>query len=228
MSLHTVGQIHGLPIHRVDEDGVTLAWVFTDGLDGDLSERIDALLSTEEQDRAAAHRQAGDRASYRAAQALKRLILADWLDCSPDSLAFARTPRGKPYLADRERLQFSLSHCAGLAAFACATDRRVGVDAERTDSWPFDAATAQIAFHPAECAVIATLPEADRPAARYDLWMLREAHAKATGAGLADQPGPIAFALDPPRILHGIRQDEPWTFSLRRAGLHHSIALATS
>jgi 4'-phosphopantetheinyl transferase len=85
---------------------------------------------------------------------------------------------------DRLNLHFNLSHSQGLALYAIAQNRQVGVDLEalRTDC-PWQA-IAQQCFSPAEQAQLAALPAPLQRQAFFKGWTCKEAYVKATGQGL--------------------------------------------
>jgi hypothetical protein len=92
-----------------------------------------------------------------------------------------------------------LSHSGGHVACGVVAGGRVGVDLEwfaprRT------LALAEFAYSPAETAALAALPEALRGAAFLDLWVLKEASAKALGLPLLTALAQCQFALSGPAI----------------------------
>ena len=97
-----------------------------------------ALLSPDEQARAARFRRPADRTRFAASHVALRHILAAYL--SPErpehgagALRFAVTAQGKPHLirpASAPDLRFSLSHSGDLALIAITFGREVGVDVE--------------------------------------------------------------------------------------------------
>lgn len=128
---------------------------------------------------------------------LTRALLRHWLPAATgtaaDGLAFDRAGSGRLRLASPAGWHISLSHADGLAAIMVAT-APCGVDIERpraTDT----AAVARRYFAPAEQAWLAALPEGARADAFFRLWTLKEAGAKALGAGLAGHLDRLAFRL---------------------------------
>lgn len=61
------------------------------------------------------------------------MLLATYLDMDPGGVQIAEDAGEKPRLRPQgaQMLQFSLSHSAGLAAIAIASQREVGVDVEQ-------------------------------------------------------------------------------------------------
>ncbi|MCW5730362.1 MAG: 4'-phosphopantetheinyl transferase superfamily protein [Alphaproteobacteria bacterium] len=89
--------------------------------------------------------------------------------------------RPKLRLGDGSLLNASIAHSGHHVAAALALQGRVGIDVERIEPGRDWRAIARAAFGPAEAA--ASL--ARGPETFYRIWCLREALAKATGAGLA-------------------------------------------
>ncbi len=94
---------------------------------------------------------------------------------------------------------FSISHSGDRVVAAIATFP-VGIDLEQP-SRPRDfLALAELAFSPAECAELRTLPESERSAAFYRFWTLKEATGKREGHGLqlelARRQRPVNCAAD--------------------------------
>ena len=113
-------------------------------------------------------------------------------------------PGGKPVLAGREDLHFSLAHCDGLAACLVAPTP-CGVDAEGIR--PLRQRVLRRAFTPAETAQVQRSPRPDE--AFFRLWTLKESFVKATGDGISYGLTRVPVALDPagPRSL-----DPRWQF----------------
>jgi 4'-phosphopantetheinyl transferase len=156
------------------------------------------VLSPDERARADAFRFDRDRQRFIATRGLLRMLLGVCLGAAPEEVGLVADPAGKPRLAGRQAasgLRFSLAHAGGLALFAVAQDREVGVDLERVEpavAWP-DVAAAF--FSVAELARLNALAPAERPRGFFRQWTRREAWAKATGLGLA---GLDAYGALPP------------------------------
>ncbi|HEX2034689.1 MAG TPA: 4'-phosphopantetheinyl transferase superfamily protein, partial [Chloroflexota bacterium] len=82
-------------------------------------------------------------------------------------------------------LRFNLSHAAGLALYAFATGREVGVDLERIRHLPNPEGLAEMVFSPRERAVLYGAPAAERHVLFFNGWTRKEAYVKAEGDGLA-------------------------------------------
>lgn len=97
-----------------------------------------------------------------------------------DDLWYARTAKGKPYLAGEENIDFNVTHCSGLAACVIA-DTPVGIDAERMGKRRMGAQ--KRAFTTEEQRWIEEHPCPDE--AFFRLWTLKESFVKAVGTGLS-------------------------------------------
>jgi 4'-phosphopantetheinyl transferase len=117
-----------------------------------------------------------------------REILSWHTSESPGELEFCYGPHGKPRLKaanGAHQLRFNVSHSHGLAVFAIARDREVGVDIERFQpdfAWEDIAASF---FSAGEVDVLNSLPAQDRCEAFLNAWTCKEACAKARGDGLS-------------------------------------------
>ncbi len=143
------------------------------------------LLSADERVRAERFHFARDRVAFVAARGWLRLVLARYLSCGPDRIAFGYGQDGKPHLVPDEGapdLRFNLSHSGGRAALAVASAREVGIDLERIR--PVSDDLAARFFAPSEVAGLDALPKAQRLGAFFAVWARKEAYVKALGAGL--------------------------------------------
>lgn len=72
------------------------------------------------------------RAHYLQVRSEVRRCLALYTEDSAQELVFARTPEGKPYLAETAQpLSFNLSHSGDRLALAVSAGQAVGIDCER-------------------------------------------------------------------------------------------------
>ena len=144
-----------------------------------------AALAPAEQERAARLAGPGARDASVAAHGIKRLLLARLCGVAPGALAFGVAAGGKPYLADRPGLHFSLAHTRGRIALAVSADHPVGVDVEGTR--PVAPILARHILHPGDDPAPGLLAH----------WVAKEAATKAWGMGLrlpftslCGEPGP--------------------------------------
>jgi 4'-phosphopantetheinyl transferase len=156
------------------------------GLPSPQIDRLRALLSEDEQHRAERFRGAEHAPHFVAARGLLRVILGLYLDIAPESLGFRYGPQGKPYLAAGDLgLRFNLSHSHGLAYYAIALEREVGIDIERVRAETPCLDLARRFFSKEESAAITALATAERTEAFFRCWTRKEAYIKARGTGLS-------------------------------------------
>ncbi len=147
-----------------------------------------AILSLEEQARAARMSHAGARDTFRHARTALRLILGHYLGTDPAALPLALGPHGKPWLDLPHAPQFNLSHSGALALLAVTADAPVGIDLEIIRPVSRMERLAETYFAPSEIAALASLPEAARLDAFHACWTRKEAFVKTSGAGLLTNP----------------------------------------
>jgi len=152
-----------------------------------------AVLSADEQTRAARFHFMADRERWIRSRALLRLTLARRLPVPPQNLAFATGTHGKPWLPDYPGCHFNLSHSADLAAIAIGA-APLGIDIEPPRDDFSAASLAAHAFRPEEAAAIAA---SDEPHLLfYRMWTVKEAVMKCTGMGMSLSPDSIGVPCD--------------------------------
>ncbi|MGE5095046.1 MAG: 4'-phosphopantetheinyl transferase family protein [Betaproteobacteria bacterium] len=192
------------------------------------------LLSRDESERAARFRARRDGDEYTITRALLRLLIGGYEGIPARAVRLDYTGEGKPVLAARDGaspLQFNVSHSGGLALFAFARARRVGVDVEALNRRVDHDDIAQRFFTPAESSALCALPPVRRSSAFFDCWVRKEAALKAWGTG-------FSLALDRFEVLNaGARMralecpnelpDLPrrWTIRSLRPGAGYRAAL---
>lgn len=127
------------------------------------------------------------RASFLAGHWQARKRAGQWLGLAPDRIEWAVDAQGRPRLrlaGEALPLHVSLSHSGDWLALALA-EVPVGIDLEvprRERDWD---ALARFVFAPEECRRMqAATSDAARAGVFHQLWALKEAHAKRSGAGL--------------------------------------------
>ncbi|MCL6650581.1 MAG: 4'-phosphopantetheinyl transferase superfamily protein [Chloroflexi bacterium] len=146
------------------------------------------LLSSDERERAARFRFWRDRHRYVVGRGLLRVILARYLGIAPFELRFAYNAYGKPEPAAESSarwLRFNLSHSHGLALYAVARGRELGVDIERVRPEMATEAIARHFFSPREVRALSALPPSAQTDAFFRCWTRKEAYLKARGEGLS-------------------------------------------
>ncbi len=175
-----------------------------------------------------------DRDQFVAARGLLRVILACYLGQDPGHLRFRYGPYGKPALAEESGglLRFNIAHSRGLALYAVAWGRDLGVDLERIDP---DLASREIAeqfFSPREADALRALPSHLWLDAFFACWTRKEAYIKARGGGLSISLKEFAVSLPPeePAIVWGSdgesRATERWSLEVVNLGPGWAAALA--
>jgi 4'-phosphopantetheinyl transferase len=149
--------------------------------------RLQATLSLEEKARADRFHFKNDRNRFVVARGLLRELLGKYLHRAPAGLEFSYEQHGKPVLSGENPssgLCFNLSHSAGLAVFAFAHQRNLGIDVEHVRPETAGDDIAQRYFSAREVNDLRTLPPEARVEGFFHCWTRKEAYLKATGMGL--------------------------------------------
>ncbi|MCI0661020.1 MAG: 4'-phosphopantetheinyl transferase superfamily protein [Acidobacteria bacterium] len=146
------------------------------------------LLSPDEYQRAEKYRRLIDRDRFIAGRGILRKIISVYLAISPAELQFTYNEYGKPTVSDDQNdcaLNFNLSHSNGMALYAVACRRRVGVDIEyiRKDFTTLD--IAEPLFSKDEVRSLKTIPADLRTEAFFNCWSRKESYIKAIGMGVS-------------------------------------------
>lgn len=162
------------------------------------------FLSPDEQQRASRFQIEQKRLENVVGRATLRRLLGKFLALDPAALVFNYTSRGKPELAGAlaGKLHFSVSHSGGLALIAVTRLCPIGVDVEHVRPRRYDIEVARRFFTTRESTVLESLPEADRPAAFFNLWTRKEAWLKATGVGIAESMNRVELSFLPGEPAH--------------------------
>lgn len=205
-------------------------------LDVPLSEitSLQNVLVSEEIERARKFYFEKDRHHWTVAHAALRILLGHYLQSHPLELRFVTNDYGKPaiaYPATGKRLYFNLSHSGGLALYAFAYDRQVGVDVEYMRSGIEYRELAVHSFSAAECAALHALPVALQEEAFFLCWSRKEAYIKARGKGLSLPLAQfdVSLAPDKPAALLDSREEpqatERWSMHALEPGERYAGAL---
>jgi 4'-phosphopantetheinyl transferase len=174
--------------------------------------RFEATLSLEEKARADRFHFANDRNRFVVARGLLRELLGRYLHKAPDGLEFSYGEHGKPSLAGANvssGLCFNLSHSAGLAVYAIARERNLGIDVEHAQP---DSAGDEIAkryFSGREVSDLRSLPLEARVEGFFHCWTRKEAYLKATGMGLQIPLDSFSVSLLPEKPAQFLGGVEP-------------------
>ncbi len=195
-----------------------------------------AWLDEQEQERYHRFKFDRHRHTFLVAHALLRWCLAQYSHTQPASLAFTRTPQGRPELLpapDLPPLRFSLSHTTGLVACGIVQTHDLGLDVEDTQRRVVVAAVARTSFTPQEQQELHRLAPAAQRHYFFDHWTLKEAYAKARGLGLYLPFREFGFQLQAgPEPAIQLRPTNPqtdkqdWHFAVCSPTPTHRLALA--
>jgi 4'-phosphopantetheinyl transferase len=126
-----------------------------------------------------------------------RQCLAEYAHQAPQSLRFAYTAHGKPFLVDHPEVTFNLSHAGDYGLLAVTSGRPVGVDIELIRPDFADSAVARHFFSAAEQAQLAHLSTDKYTMAFFTCWTRKEAYIKARGEGLSHPLRDFDVAVQP-------------------------------
>lgn len=121
---------------------------------------------------------------YVVARGILRTLLSGFTGSDARKLRFTYGASGKPGLADRDDINFNISHSADLGLFAFSPDRPVGVDVENERPVRRLLDVAQRFMTDDELRTLAETPEDKRNTAFLRSWVVREARLKAEGKGV--------------------------------------------
>lgn len=184
--------------------------------------RLRALLDAGEMSRAERFHFARDRDRFVVARGVLRALLGSYLGVGPEALGFEYNSFGKPSLkheAAAPPVRFNLSHSHGLALYAFARDRELGVDVERVRAEFASEEVAECFFSAREAGALRGLRPALRTVAFFNCWTRKEAYIKAIGEGLSHPLESFTVSLAPgePAALLSVEGDPAQTrhWSLR-------------
>lgn len=150
--------------------------------------RWQKILSADEKERAARFHFPTDRQNFAAGRALLRIILGGYLAVDPNELSFAYAKNDKPLLAaafTKSGITFNVSHSGGIALYAFARERELGIDIELVKRDVDVEAIARRFFSAHEQEQLAGVPPSAKVEAFFRCWTRKEAYIKATGDGLS-------------------------------------------
>jgi len=175
-----------------------------------------------------------DRNRFVAGRAALRLILAHYLRYDPAQLDFVFGRFGKPRLNEllRSTISFNLAHSGGIALYAIAQQREVGIDIEQIRP---DLTTDEVIQEFLTCREqdeLYGMPQAQQSAAFFRCWTRKEALVKARGEGVSGGLSQIDVSLEP-HSKNALRTvyDEPeahlhWSLQSLKAPEGYAAALA--
>jgi 4'-phosphopantetheinyl transferase len=200
-------------------------------------ERFRDILDADERARADSFHFQSDREHFVVAHGVLRIILGAYLNRLPNDLSFRRSSYGKPALIPdpfADAIRFNMSHSHGMALYAIALNREVGIDVEFIRCGVHEDQIADRFFSSREIAALRMLPADLRSHAFFLCWTRKEAYIKARGEGLSLPLDQFEVSLTPgePAKLLGTRPDalEVGRWSLTDLGFGlpgYAAALAT-
>ena len=166
-------------------DGEVVVWAASLEVEDVRLGTLRSSLSTDEIERATRFRFARDRDRFVAGRGFLRRILADYTGDRAEALRFSYSPYGKPRLADRQGIQFNVSHSEDRMLVAVSADIAVGVDVEVLNSKHADELVAERFFSAREVQDLRSLPPSEWSKSFLTCWTRKEAFIKARGEGLS-------------------------------------------
>ena len=149
--------------------------------------RFEATLAPVEKARANRFVFQRDRNSFIVSRGVLRELLGRYVNRPPEHLKFDYSWHGKPSLCAElieQRVQFNVSHSHGLALFAFALGRRLGVDVELVRPHFAGEKIAELYFSLREVTELRALPPSLQAEGFFLCWTRKEAYIKARGEGL--------------------------------------------
>jgi len=180
-------------------------------------QRIASALSADELSRAERFRFSSDRRSFLISRSVLRSILGRYVREDPARLSWMLGEQGKPMLAEAgsQWLRFNVSHSHGLALYAVAREREVGVDVERIQPELASWQTAAEFFAEDEMRALGQYSDEEWVRAFFACWTRKEAYLKARGCGLAAPLNSFAVPVDPMFDQSAVISNETGVWSLQ-------------
>jgi 4'-phosphopantetheinyl transferase len=184
-------------LEALSHDDVHLWVAATEAAPHDL-EGLRDLLSDGELARADRLKSESRRVRFVASRAIRRRILSRYTGQPARELLFETGPRGKPELAGQgaEGIRINDAESGGLAVYAVARGRAVGVDVEQEREVPDADQLIESFASPAEREWFNGLPPHQRQALFLRWWTAKEAYLKALGEGLYRPLNSFSVSLD--------------------------------
>ncbi len=210
-------------------------WRFYLDLPSDEVSRMDALLPSEELQRADRFRFKTDKDRYIARRGFLRNVLGRYLDIPPAQVNYSYNTFGKPLLANddgSQKLRFNLAHSSGLALIAVTRGREIGVDIEQIRNDVEIEPLAERLFSESERDNLRSINKRGKLRAFFTCWTRKEAYLKARGEGLSfplDQFTVSFLPGEPPRLLtvkNNPSEVERWTLFHLEPSPGYAAALA--
>jgi len=159
---------------------------------------LHALLSPDEQARAARFHAAHHTRRYIAANGALRILLSKYLNVAPEKINFFKSPYGKPFITpelENSSLQFNMTHSKEIVLYAITQNQSIGIDIEFMRERVMGDAIAKRYFTSSEYEALNQCNEADKLETFNKLWVSKEAFAKTIGLGLSYPLQDIEFEV---------------------------------
>lgn len=227
--------IAGLPQKPLGDRRIDLRYVLPEEItDPGLWDEYRLLLSPEESRHERRFARQAARTLFLVRRALMRTALACHTGVDPRAMEFQRDSHGKPSLKSpaASGAEFSLSSTSGLVVCAVSQGHAMGVDVEPKVRQVDPIGLARHYFASAEIAKVERTPPEERLGVFIELWTLKEAFVKASGAGLSVPLDAFAFSCPAGRPAEITFADRPqrastdWWFARLELFSRHQIALA--
>jgi 4'-phosphopantetheinyl transferase len=199
------------------EAGEVHVWRASLDCDGRVLHQFGETLTPDEKARASRFAFQPDRDSYIAARGVLRELLGRYLNRAPSEIEFEYGPQGKPALrsgSSARPVQFNVSHSHGMALFAFAVGRQVGVDVELVRADFAGEKIAERFFSSQEVKELRSLPVTMRDEGFFRCWTRKEAYIKARGEGLQIPLKSFHVSLTPGKPAR-LQADDTFRWSLR-------------
>lgn len=171
-----------------------------------------------------------DKNHYVMARGLLRELLRRYLAEAPGRVEFSYGEFGKPALAGvhaSSGLSFNVSHSGGLAVYAFAENRNLGIDVEQIKADFVSEDIARRYFSARELHDLLSLPPEKRAEAFFHCWTRKEAYLKARGAGLKIPLDSFSVSLLPGQPVELVAGTEAgWQLTALQLGIGFAGALA--
>jgi 4'-phosphopantetheinyl transferase len=236
MSAASISQLREVSVQETltsERGTVDLWYYFCEGIEAEVLDAHEALLTPNESDQHRSFYFERDRRLFLASRALVRTVLSSYTTALPTDWRFATNEHGKPFISAPvvvPKIHFNLAHTPGLVVCAVsAAHESIGVDVERIDREVEAVEIAERYFSKREADNIRDLPACDRLRRFLAYWTLKESYVKARGLGLVLHPDQSSFFVEDEI---GVEFDErladnaaSWRFGLLDAPPQHMIAV---
>lgn len=165
---------------------------FNRRLDPHIKNRLMGFVAPEKQERLRRFYREEDRLRGLFGDLLLRDLVRRRTGLANDRIVFTPNQYGKPFLKDRDDVQFNLSH-SGNWVVACIDTKPVGIDVETIQ--PIDLSISENYFSADEHRDLVNKPDPNEYF--FTLWALKESYIKILGKGLSHPLNAFSIKFDP-------------------------------